>query len=74
MFSFDIESTRAQGQEFIEGLKIFSHLANVSDYRSLVIHPVSTTHFRMHDAASKAQALAQAPSTCPLAWKTQTTW
>ena len=32
-------------------LKIFSHLANVGDCRSLVIHPASTTHFRMDDAA-----------------------
>jgi O-acetylhomoserine (thiol)-lyase len=31
----------------IEALKIFSHLANVGDCRSLVIHPASTTHFRM---------------------------
>ena len=40
---------------FIEALKIFSHLANVGDCRSLVIHPASTTHFRMSD-----EALAQA--------------
>jgi O-acetylhomoserine (thiol)-lyase len=32
-------------------LKLFSHLANVGDCRSLVIHPASTTHFRMDDAA-----------------------
>ncbi|WP_088279591.1 O-acetylhomoserine aminocarboxypropyltransferase [Ideonella sp. A 288] len=43
--------SRAQGQAFIESLKIFSHLANVGDCRSLVIHPASTTHFRMDDAA-----------------------
>jgi O-acetylhomoserine (thiol)-lyase len=40
------------GQEaFIEALKLFSHLANVGDCRSLVIHPASTTHFRMTDEA-----------------------
>ena len=38
------------GPAFIEALKIFSHLANVGDCRSLVIHPASTTHFRMDDA------------------------
>jgi len=32
-------------------LQLFSHLANVGDSRSLVIHPASTTHFRMDDAA-----------------------
>ena len=51
VFSFDIAGSRAQGRAFIEALKIFSHLANVGDARSLVIHPASTTHFRMDDAA-----------------------
>ena len=51
VFSFDLRGTRAQGQAFIEALKVFSHLANVGDCRSLVIHPASTTHFRMDDAA-----------------------
>ena len=51
VFSFDINGSRTQGRAFIEALKIFSHLANVGDARSLVIHPASTTHFRMDDAA-----------------------
>ena len=51
VFSFDIKGSRTQGQAFIDALKIFSHLANVGDCRSLVIHPASTTHFRMDDAA-----------------------
>jgi O-acetylhomoserine (thiol)-lyase len=51
VFSFDIQGSRQQGKAFIEALKIFSHLANVGDCRSLVIHPASTTHFRMDDAA-----------------------
>jgi O-acetylhomoserine (thiol)-lyase len=51
VFSFDLKGTRAQGVAFIEALKLFSHLANVGDCRSLVIHPASTTHFRMDDAA-----------------------
>lgn len=55
VFSFDIAGTRNQGKKFIETLKVFSHLANVGDCRSLVIHPASTTHFRMSD-----EALAQA--------------
>jgi len=55
VFSFDIAGHRAQGKAFIEALKVFSHLANVGDARSLVIHPASTTHFRMSD-----EALAQA--------------
>ena len=55
VFSFDIAGSRTQGKAFIEALKVFSHLANVGDARSLVIHPASTTHFRMSD-----EALAQA--------------
>ncbi len=50
VFSFDLAGSRAQGVAFIEALKLFSHLANVGDCRSLVIHPASTTHFRMDDA------------------------
>ncbi|HKW82711.1 MAG TPA: O-acetylhomoserine aminocarboxypropyltransferase [Burkholderiaceae bacterium] len=51
VFSFDLRGSREQGKAFIEALRIFSHLANVGDCRSLVIHPASTTHFRMDDAA-----------------------
>jgi O-acetylhomoserine (thiol)-lyase len=51
VFSFDLRGSRAQGRAFIEALRLFSHLANVGDCRSLVIHPASTTHFRMDDAA-----------------------
>jgi O-acetylhomoserine (thiol)-lyase len=51
VFSFDMKGSREQGKKFIEALKLFSHLANVGDCRSLVIHPASTTHFRMSDDA-----------------------
>jgi O-acetylhomoserine (thiol)-lyase len=57
VFSFDLKGSRKQGQAFIEALKIFSHLANVGDCRSLVIHPASTTHFRMDDAALAAAGI-----------------
>ncbi len=57
VFSFDIKGTRAQGKVFIDSLKIFSHLANVGDARSLVIHPASTTHFRMSDEALAAAGI-----------------
>jgi O-acetylhomoserine (thiol)-lyase len=57
VFSFDIKGSRAQGRTFIETLKIFSHLANVGDCRSLVIHPASTTHFRMSDEALAAAGI-----------------
>lgn len=47
VFSFDLRGTREQGRRFIESLRLFSHLANVGDAKSLVIHPASTTHYRM---------------------------
>src|SRR6186713_2722596 len=47
VFSFNLRGTRDQGRRFIEALQLFSHLANVGDAKSLVIHPASTTHFRM---------------------------
>jgi O-acetylhomoserine (thiol)-lyase len=55
VFSFNLKGDRAAGKRFIESLKLFSHLANVGDAKSLVIHPASTTHFRM-DADALAQA------------------
>ncbi|MBW8847341.1 MAG: O-acetylhomoserine aminocarboxypropyltransferase [Burkholderiales bacterium] len=57
VFSFDLKGTREQGRAFIEALKLFSHLANVGDSKSLVIHPASTTHFRMDDAALKSAGI-----------------
>jgi O-acetylhomoserine (thiol)-lyase len=49
VFTFDIKGGREAGKRFIESLRIFSHLANVGDAKSLVIHPASTTHYRMPD-------------------------
>lgn len=49
VFSFELKGGRAAGEAFIDALQLFSHLANVGDARSLVIHPASTTHSRMSD-------------------------
>src|SRR4051794_20117794 len=49
VFSFELKGGRAAGKGFIEALRVFSHLANVGDAKSLVIHPASTTHYRMSD-------------------------
>ena len=59
VFSFDLNGSRAQGKAFVETLKVFSHLANVGDCRSLVIHPASTTHFRMTDDALSGAGITQ---------------
>lgn len=49
VFSFELKGGRVAGEAFIDALQLFSHLANVGDARSLVIHPASTTHSRMSD-------------------------
>ena len=54
VFSFNLRGGRPAGRRFIEALRTFSHLANVGDAESLVIHPASTTHFRMSDEALAA--------------------
>jgi len=55
VFSFELTGGREAGRKFIEALQVFSHLANVGDAKSLVIHPPSTTHARL-DAAALANA------------------
>src|SRR5512145_2878441 len=57
VFPFSIRGGRPAGRKFIESLRVFSHLANVGDAKSLVIHPATTTHFRMDDAALAAAGI-----------------
>ncbi|HEX2888056.1 O-acetylhomoserine aminocarboxypropyltransferase [Vineibacter terrae] len=47
IFAFDLKGGREAGKRFIERLRVFSHLANVGDAKSLVIHPASTTHAQL---------------------------
>jgi len=53
VFSLGLRTTdgdgRAAGRRFIDALQLFSHLANVGDARSLVIHPASTTHQQLSE-------------------------
>src|ERR687885_1713562 len=49
VFAFDLAGGRAAGQRFIRTLRLWSHLANVGDAKSLVIHPASTTHRQLSD-------------------------
>jgi O-acetylhomoserine (thiol)-lyase len=59
VFSFELKGGRPAGKRFIETLSVFSHLANVGDAKSLVIHPATTTHYRMDDAALRAAGITQ---------------
>ena len=57
--SFGVKGGRAAGRRFIESLKLASHLANVGDAKTLVIHPASTTHQQMDAEALKAAGLSE---------------
>lgn len=59
VFTFQLEGNRETGKKFIEQLNIFSHLANVGDAKSLVIHPASTTHHRMSNTALKKAGITE---------------
>ncbi len=57
--SFELKGGRPAGRRFIEALRVFSHLANVGDAKSLVIHPASTTHQQMDADALKAAGVGE---------------
>ncbi|MBF6590509.1 MAG: O-acetylhomoserine aminocarboxypropyltransferase/cysteine synthase [Ktedonobacterales bacterium] len=58
VFAFDLKGDRADGQRFIEALRLWSHVANVGDTKSLVIHPASTTHRQLSDEELAAAGVA----------------
>jgi O-acetylhomoserine (thiol)-lyase len=57
MVVFGIEGGLEAGSKFVENLKLFSHLANVGDAKSLVLHPASTSHSQLTEAQQKAGGL-----------------
>ncbi|MFE1437271.1 bifunctional o-acetylhomoserine/o-acetylserine sulfhydrylase [Streptomyces sp. NPDC058739] len=50
VLSFELRGGVEAGRRFVDGLELFSHLANIGDVRSLVIHPASTTHSQLDEA------------------------
>jgi O-acetylhomoserine (thiol)-lyase len=59
IISFGIKGGRPAGRKFIEQLKLISHLANVGDAKTLVIHPASTTHQQMDAVQLKAAGIGE---------------
>ena len=57
ILAFELKGGREAGRKLIDALTLFSHLANIGDAKSLVIHPATTTHFRMDDAALAAAGI-----------------
>lgn len=58
LVSFGLRAGRAAGQSFVESLPLFSHLANIGDAKSLVIHPASTTHSQLTEAELREAGVA----------------
>lgn len=48
VMSFEIKGGSAMGEKFVESVKMFKHVANIGDVRSLLIHPASTTHSQLN--------------------------
>ena len=59
LVTFGIKGGREAGTRFIEGLKLFSHLANIGDAKSLAIHPPTTTHAQLNDKELAAAGVTQ---------------
>ena len=57
VFCFDLAGGREAGRELIRRVRLFSHLANVGDAKSLIIHPASTTHRQLNDAELAAAGI-----------------
>lgn len=55
--AFELRGGLEAGRTFVESLELFSHLANIGDVRSLVIHPASTTHAQLSDAEQRASGV-----------------
>jgi len=70
VFSFDCAGGREGGQELIRNVSLWSHLANVGDAKSLIIHPASTTHRQLGDAELEAAGIR--PGTIRLSVGTET--
>ncbi|MFP5451667.1 MAG: O-acetylhomoserine aminocarboxypropyltransferase/cysteine synthase family protein [Thermoleophilia bacterium] len=59
ILTFGIDGGRDAGRAFIDGLQLFSHLANIGDAKSLAIHPATTTHSQLNDAELESAGVGQ---------------
>ena len=57
VMSFEIKGGSAMGEKFVESVKLFKHVANIGDVRSLLIHPASTTHAQLNPAQQLASGV-----------------
>jgi O-acetylhomoserine (thiol)-lyase len=73
VFTFGLKGGYEAGVKLVSNLKLFSHLANVGDTRSLVIHPASTTHRQLDDAQKVKPARGPTWCGCRSGSRTRTT-
>jgi O-acetylhomoserine (thiol)-lyase len=59
IIGFGIKGGRDAGRKFIDGVKLLSHLANIGDAKSLVIHPASTTHQQLTPEEQRATGVTE---------------
>jgi O-acetylhomoserine (thiol)-lyase len=59
ILTFEVAGGREAGRKFIEGLNLFSHLANIGDAKSLAIHPATTTHSQLNEAELASAGVTQ---------------
>ena len=59
LLGFELAGGRDAGRKFIDNLKLFYHVANIGDARSLAIHPASTTHSQLSDAERTATGVSE---------------
>ena len=71
--SFGVVGGRDAGRRFVESVQLCSHLANIGDVRTLVIHPASTTHQQLDDDALVAGGVGPDLVRISSAWRTRTT-
>jgi O-acetylhomoserine (thiol)-lyase len=57
VISFEIKGGVAAGRKFVEGVKMFCHVANIGDVRSLIIHPASTTHSQLNEEEQRGAGI-----------------
>lgn len=58
VIAFEVKGGREDGQKFVEALQLHSHVANIGDVRSLVIHPASTTHSQLTEEEQRSSGVA----------------
>lgn len=73
VFTFGLKGGYDAGVKVVESVKLFSHLANIGDTRSLIIHPASTTHSQLPDEEKAAAGAAPTCCACRWVWNRSTT-